>query len=364
MKVALIQDILRAGGTERQTVAWAIWLAAQGHGVTLITFRPGGELEPDHWPEGVKRVSLQTRDRKLNWHAPGLLERLYEADPDCIVLMGRMANSYGWWISRSMHTIPVVATVRTGKALSPFYRWSLRAATGILANSAYAEKRIIREIGVPADRITMVRNPVLVSATGHPVEMMRPSIRQEAGCSDQAVVIVSSAAFRPEKNQAALVEMVADLPEEPEWQLWLLGKGKTEEKVKALVKERGLGNRVHFWGFQVDPSPWLLASDIAVRASKSDSLPNFLLEAQWLGLPTVTAEVGGANECLVEGESGWISPAGDIEAMRARVRTLLLDPDLRRRARHAARSFAHKHFAPEAQFEKQTDYLKKIAAVD
>ena len=167
MKVALIQDYLRAGGTERQTVAWATWMAGEEHEVSLITFRPGGDLEPERWAEGIRRVSLQTRDRNLDWYAPGLFERIYEADPDCVVLMGRMANSYGWWLARSMQTIPIVATVRTGKPLSPFYRWSLRAATGILANSSYAEKRIMREVGIPADRITVVRNPVLVSPTSH-----------------------------------------------------------------------------------------------------------------------------------------------------------------------------------------------------
>jgi glycosyltransferase involved in cell wall biosynthesis len=194
--------------------------------------------------------------------------------------------------------------------------------------------------------------------------MMRPAIRQKADCSDQTTVIVSSAAFRPEKNQAALVEMAAGLPADPEWQLWFLGTGKTEEKVKALTLKRGIESRVRFWGFQEDPSPWLLASDIAVRASKSDSLSNFLLEAQWLGLPTVTGDVGGADECLVDGVSGWITPAGDIDALRKKVKALIIDPDLRSRARHAARSFAHKHFVPEAQFRKQTDYLKSITAVD
>jgi len=364
MKVAIVQDFLRTGGTERQTVAWSTWLAAEGHKVTLITFRPGGDLEPAVWPEGIRRISLQARDHNLDWYAPGLFERIFEADPDCVVLMGRMANSYGWWLARSIQAIPIIATVRTGKPLSPFYRWSLRAATGILANSSYAERRIIREVGIPADRITVIRNPVLVSTTGHPVEMMRSAIRQKAGCSDQTTVIVSSAAFRPEKNQSALVEMAAGLPAEPQWQLWFLGAGKTEDKVKALARERGLENRVRFWGLQADPSPWLLASDIAVRASKSDSLSNFLLEAQWLGLATVTTDVGGAAECMVDGESGWITPPGDIEALRERVRVLLLDPELRSRARHAAQSFAHRHFVPEAQFRKQTDYLKSITAVD
>lgn len=363
MKVALIQDYLRAGGTERQTVGWARWLAGSGHEVTLITFRPGGALEPYSWGKGIKRISLQHRDRRLDWYAPGLIEQIHQADPDCVVCMGRMANSYLWWLGRSSRAIPLVATVRTGKWLSPFYRWSLNAATGVMVNSQYAHNRVTRETRVPADRIALIRNPVLISNRKHSISMMRSALREKAGVRARTVVLLSCAQFRPEKNLAGLVEMAGRLPTALDWQLWFVGTGQTEPKVREQVTALGLDDRVHFWGFQEDPSPWISAADIAIRSSRSDSLPNFLIEAQWLGLPVVTTAVGGADECLVEGKSGWVVPQGDIEALHKAVVHLINDPDLRQRASVAARSFASDAFEPNTQFQKQTDFLKELAGV-
>lgn len=361
MKVALIQDYLRAGGTERQTVGWARWLAQSGHEVVLITFRPGGALEPYSWGKGIKRVSLQRRDRGLDWYAPGLAEQIHQADPDVVVCMGRMANSHLWWLSRSSRAIPLVATVRTGKWFSPFYRWSLNAATGVLVNSHYAQNRVLRETRVSADRIALIRNPVLLSNLNHPIDMMRPALREKAGVRARTAVLLSCAQFRPEKNLAGLVELASRLPTDLDWQLWFVGSGKTEPKIREQVTTLGLDDRVHFWGFQEDPSPWIKAADIAVRSSRADSLPNFLIEAQWLGLPVVTTAVGGADECLIEGKSGWVVPQDDTEALRQAVVHLMNDPDLRQRAATAARAFAQEAFEPNVQFQQQTDFLKELA---
>ena len=363
MRIALIQDYLRAGGTERQTVAWARWLATAGHEVVLITFRPGGALEPDHWDPGIDRISLQATDRGLDWYAPNLVETLHQADPDCIVCMGRMANSHGWSLTRSIREVPLVATFRTGKWMSPLYRWSLKNATGVIVNSRYALHRVTREARVPSDRIALVPNPVLLTHSRHPIAMMRQSLREQAGARADTVVLISCAQFRPEKNQIGLVEMAAHLPAEPDWQLWLIGTGKTEKTVRERVQTLGLGGRVHFPGFQMDPSPWINAADIGVRASRSDSLSNFLIEAQWLGLPVVTTDVGGASECMVEGESGWITPVDDREAFLHAVHRLIIDRDLRERAGTAAQVFAHRQFEPDAQFRKQTEFLKKVTGM-
>ena len=138
---------------------------------------------------------------------------------------------------------------------------------------------------VPADRIALVRNPVLVSNTNHPIDMMRPALRQKAGCSgrDDRAPVLRPVSARRRTRPAWLKWRPGCLPI-LEWQLWFLGTGKTERKSERRSPGKGLDDRVHFWGFQADPSPWIKAADIAVRASRSDSLPNFLIEAQWLGL--------------------------------------------------------------------------------
>ena len=58
MKILILQDFLRSGGTERQCVLLANAFAGTGHGATLVTFRPDGALAGTVG-SSVRRVSLQ-----------------------------------------------------------------------------------------------------------------------------------------------------------------------------------------------------------------------------------------------------------------------------------------------------------------
>lgn len=97
MKILVVQDHLRSGGTERQTVLLAHGFATAGHETHLVTFRPGGALWPDAatLPAGLHLRSLQQRDTRLDWWAPGLVRHARQLAPEVVLLMGRMANCYG-----------------------------------------------------------------------------------------------------------------------------------------------------------------------------------------------------------------------------------------------------------------------------
>ena len=70
MKILLLQDHLRSGGTERQSILLARAFAAAGHAAVLLTFRPGGALAGEL--AGVTHRPLTRRDLHLDWFAPGL----------------------------------------------------------------------------------------------------------------------------------------------------------------------------------------------------------------------------------------------------------------------------------------------------
>src|SRR5271163_1694668 len=70
MKIIVLQDYLRSGGTERHSILLAREFAALGHEASLLTFRPGGALCGTAGP-AVR--SLQPFDTGLDWFGPGLL---------------------------------------------------------------------------------------------------------------------------------------------------------------------------------------------------------------------------------------------------------------------------------------------------
>ena len=107
MRILVIQDYLRCGGTERQSVFLSQYFQAKGNDVCLLTFRPGGELESE-LSQDVSRRSLQSRDTGYNWFAPGLFSAIRAERPDVVLCMGRMANSYGGIIR---HRFPALSRI-------------------------------------------------------------------------------------------------------------------------------------------------------------------------------------------------------------------------------------------------------------
>src|SRR3954470_8366173 len=93
MKILIVQDFLRSGGTERQTILLANAFATAGHATTLLTFRPGGALSETVLATVTCR-SLQPFDLGLDWFAPGLMRAVRRMGPDIVVCMGRMANCF------------------------------------------------------------------------------------------------------------------------------------------------------------------------------------------------------------------------------------------------------------------------------
>ncbi len=354
MKILILQDYLRSGGTERQCVLLANAFAAAGHAVTLLTFRPGGALAGTVGP-AVRRVTLQPFDLRLDWFAPGLVTAVRAAAPDVVLCLGRMANCHGWRLTK---TAIVVATMRTGKSLPAWFRRTLRAAAGVVANSAEARATIVATAGVPAARVTVIHNSLVFPAEAG--AQRNHELRAQHGAGPGTTVLLNVAMFRPEKNQRELLEIAAGLPASADWQLWLAGDGPARAACEARARELGpRAGRVRFLGFHANPAPLYAAADVAVHASWSEALSNFLIEAQAHGLPAVAAEAQGIRECFLPGETGWEIPRGDHDAFRSAISRLIAEPSTERARRSAAaREFARGRFEPGRQVDA---YLKLVA---
>ncbi|KXU36341.1 hypothetical protein AXK12_03385 [Cephaloticoccus capnophilus] len=336
MKILLVQDFLRSGGTERQTILLANAFAAAGHPTSLLTFRPGGPLAHTLSP-AVTHRALQPFDTRLDWFAPGLRRAVRRASPDIVLCMGRMANCHGEQIANTLSrlhlrqranecaaeikepTTPAsLGTMRTGKPLPLLARRALGRVTHIIANSEAARTTLQTRYSVPPERISVIPNALVFPPLPHAeAAPARAALRSEHGADDTTTVLLDCAMFRPEKNQRELIEIAAQLPATLHWQLWLAGDGPALADCRARATQLGLADRVHFLGFVADPRPLYAAADLAVHASKSESLCNFLLEAQAAGLPSIAARAQGIEECLTRpGETGLVIEHGDRDGFR------------------------------------------------
>jgi glycosyltransferase involved in cell wall biosynthesis len=357
MKILVVQDHLRSGGTERQSILLARAFAAAGHPAVLLTFRPGGALAGEL--AGVTHRSLTPVDLHWDWFAPGLLRTVGAIAPDVVLCMGRMANCHAGFIQRRYPRTVVVGTMRTGKPLPFLFRRSLRLVAHVVANSHAAKQNLVAAHTVPGDKITVIHNSLVFPASSTLVR--NEALRADLAAGPATTVLLCVAMFRMAKNQHELIEIVAGLPPETDWQLWLAGDGETRPECERLVRARRLGARVKFLGWRRDPSPLYLAADLAVHTSRSESLSNFVIEAQTHGLPAVVYDAQGIAECFLAGETGFVIPRGDQTAFRDAIGRLARSTPAERASRTArAHAYAAATFDPQQHVEAYLELFGRL----
>ncbi|MEX0341307.1 MAG: glycosyltransferase [Erythrobacter sp.] len=161
----------------------------------------------------------------------------------------------------------------------------------------------------------MQREAITVHYTGLDRDLFRPldhsGLRARlAGTFDMPIsrddlLLVTVGALIERKGQALVIKALADLPK---GRLLLVGKGEDEASLRALAREVGVAERVHFLG-SLAPSmlpPILTAADAMVLPSASEGLANAWIEALACGTPIVITDAGGAREVVTSPEAGVI----------------------------------------------------------
>lgn len=149
------------------------------------------------------------------------------------------------------------------------------------------------------------------------------------------------------KGYDTLLEAIARMKHRGEVTLRIAGEGPAREQLTALASALGLGKQITLLG-EVPPEhvPELLADgDVFVLSSRSEGRPNVVLEALAAGLPVVSTMLPGVCDLVVEGETGWLVPVADAEAMSRALDCAFAKPALRElmslKARDRLRGTAH-----------------------
>ena len=88
----------------------------------------------------------------------------------------------------------------------------------------------------------------------------------------------------------------------------------------------------------------LLASNMASAQAASKHVYNEIQEAQAMELPVVACNTGGVGEGLDDGRTGFLVPAGDVEATATQLKALIEDPELRLRMGRRGRVVVEERF--------------------
>ena len=183
------------------------------------------------------------------------------------------------------------------------------------------------------------------------------------GAGDEDFVIGYVGNYRNIKRHDLLIDVFAGLARDrPDLRLVLVGEGPMRPAMERQVTALGLGQRVRLHGRELDPRPMYGAFDLVAQASRSEGLPNVLLEAAAAGRPIVATAAGGSGEIVIDGETGLLVPTEDVAALTAALRRALDDPELRQRLGAAARIHVDATFGMARYVREFVDLYEELAA--
>ena len=220
---------------------------------------------------------------------------------------------------------------------------------------------LIDEERFPAHKVRVIANGVDVDRFNPSVD--GSPIRRELGLSPTRPVAGIVAALRPEKNHAALLQAMAIVRRSvPEASLLVVGDGPERSTLESLTRKLGLEQAVHFLGNRSDIPEALAAMDVFVLTSHMEASPVSILEAMATGKPVIAPRVGSIPDSVADGQTGFVTEPGDVEAVAARLVELFLQPDRAAAMGKSGRAVVERRWSLDAMVNGYQRLIEEIYA--
>lgn len=245
-------------------------------------------------------------------------------------------------------------------------RWAMGVAA-VLAGRAVAVSGAVRDQLPRWARGNVVVIPQSVDLTRFGDAHGTSSWRSRVVDSPDDPVIAAIGRIDPEKGLDILIRAVALM----RWsgssaQLVLVGSPGKDAAGECLTGLRELGEQLLGGAFrylpQVDDVAGVLrAVDVLACPSYEEPFGMIILEAQACGVPVVACDSGGPAEFVDDGETGLLTPPGDVACLAKALGTLLDDPDLAKRVGSAGRDRVHERFTAEVRADRFAALYRELA---
>ena len=310
-RVAFVIPTLDQSGAERQLTMLACGLPRDQVQSHVFALDRGGGYEQALQQAGIPVQILHKRRRFDPAATLRLRSALRTYQPDIIQSFLFSANT----LIRLPGIAPTSAKLIVSERCvdswkSPWQLWLdrrlARRAHSLTANSL-SVAAFYRNLGVPAERITVIPNGIATATATH----SRLSARQTLGLRSSAFVIGFIGRLAPQKRLHDLIwafQLLHQVIEDS--QLVLIGGGPDEPRLRKLLAGFDCGSKVVFAGHRADAAQLLPALDAFVLPSEFEGMSNSLMEAMAAGIPCAVSNIDANRELIRDGETGSLFPLG------------------------------------------------------
>ena len=208
--------------------------------------------------------------------------------------------------------------------------------------------------GLPADKVFHITN---FADPARPVDSeAQQALRDQLALRPEDWLMVTAGRLIDVKGQATLIEAFSRLPAElagKRLRLAILGDGPLREALENQARQLKVADRVHFAGWQHDPSQWFHLSDMVAFPSRdAETLGNVILEAWAYGKPLACTAFRGAREIARHEHDALVSPCDDAPALAEGMRRIIEDDSLQTALVRAGRGRIEGEFSERAVIEQ------------
>jgi sugar transferase (PEP-CTERM/EpsH1 system associated) len=232
-------------------------------------------------------------------------------------------------------------------------RWMRRVHRPLVSRyvcvSKDLERYLVEDVGVPKGRVSQVYNGVDTDRF-RPVAPQSRTLPGTPWGNARRFVIGTVGRLQPVKNQMLLLRAFRALLEQhPDARrdlgLAIVGDGPEREAIEEFVVAAGIGDCVWLAGARDDIADLLPHFDVFVLPSMAEGISNTILEAMACGQPIIATAVGGNVELVVDGATGRLVPAGNMEALANALHQMYANRNYAARCGAEARARAQSMFS-------------------
>ena len=356
--VLQVLPALETGGVERSTVDIAQALVTAGWGALVAS--AGGPMEnelrragADHW-----QLPLSGKNPFVIRANVARLVDLIEAEGVALIHARSRAPAWSALHAARRTGRPFVTTFHGAynfnNPLKRRYNSVMARGDRVIANSKFIDDHMARHYHPDPARVRVVPrgidferfDPEQVTNE----RMIRLSERWRL--PDGAPVVLLPGRLSRWKGHQILIEALAQL-NRPDVRCLLVGSDQGRDsyhrELNRLIKTHGLDQVVHIVDHCDDMPAAFMLADVVVSASLDpEAFGRVAVEGQAMGRPTIATDHGGARETLVHGETGWLTPPGDVRALITALEEALdLDPSARQALAGRAMARARANFSKQ-----------------
>lgn len=357
-RVLLLIPHLGGGGAEQVIALLAKGLSAKKYEIHLGLIT-GAVYSPETLPPDVVVHALGVRRVRASFL--GLLKLVRRTNPD-VIISGIAHLNFLVLLLRPFYPPGTRVLVRQNGTVSSalafgnlprytrlLYRLLYRHADRVICQTRAMAEDMIREIGIPRDRLAVLPNPVDVAA-------IRRSVAQGSyAWRGPGPHLLGVGRLSREKGFDLLLQALNIIRRQfPNADLLIAGSGPEEATLRTQCGMLGIEAHVCFAGQVAHPYAYFRGADVFVLSSRHEGLPNSLLEAASAGLPIVALPASiGIVDLLQEQPGTWLAAEISARALAASLLSAL-------QTVHPGERFAHsfvEQFAMDRAIQAYEDLI-------